>query len=516
MSGSPKTRERVFNVLDQIAAESVEDDLVRQSIRMVKRAGVPMHKTYLEKFQNEPDEIGKTDAEERQQEANRRKEWEQQYQQQQDHTTGVGNGVAESVSSAASSSYAPGQSALSRRMAGQDGRPDLLTPTVLDPDAIATIAQDKNDLQQQMEFGPNGSSQQRQPQDDATPPSLSVEEASARVSEIIARAGSGDAFEGQALGIGGLDDVLVEIKRRIWTPLAAPPKLLEELGIHPVRGLLLYGKPGCGKTLLASTLGSILSPFRPITVVSGPEVLDKFVGSSEKNLRAIFDEPPPIYDNYRLHEPDGGNALATAALHVVVMDEFDAIARSRGGSDGKGGQGDAGVARDSVVNQLLAKMDGVQPLCVPTLVVGLTNKRSLIEPALLRPGRFEVQIEIPPPKTIDQRFSILKVHTKHMYFAGRLLVCDPPAGTAAADHSEKHNFGSPLLSYDDLLMRLAVDCEGFSGAALAGVARAAASHALERAVEAFSDQFQESPPSAPSSSVPSIMDCLVTQDDFSD
>jgi hypothetical protein len=87
-----------------------------------------------------------------------------------------------------------------------------------------------------------------------------------------------------------------------------------------------------------------------------------------KNLRAIFDAPPSIYNNFRQNEPDGGKALENAALHVVVMDEFDSIARSRGGSDGKGGQGDAGVARDSVVNQLLAKMDGVQPLRVPTLV----------------------------------------------------------------------------------------------------------------------------------------------------
>jgi SpoVK/Ycf46/Vps4 family AAA+-type ATPase len=75
--------------------------------------------------------------------------------------------------------------------------------------------------------------------------------------------------------------------------------------------------------------------------------------------------------------------VAQAALHVVVMDEFDAVARTRGGRDGKGGQGDAGVARDSVVNQLLAKMDGVHPLPVPTLVIGLTNKRSLIEPGMI-------------------------------------------------------------------------------------------------------------------------------------
>ena len=117
-----------------------------------------------------------------------------------------------------------------------------------------------------------------------------------------------------------------------------------ELGISPARGLLLYGKPGCGKSLLASALGQMLSPFRPISVVSGPEILDKFVGSSEKNLRDIFDNPPDIYEEFRDGEPDGGDSLAVAALHVVVMDEFDAVARSRGGSDGKGGQGDAGVA----------------------------------------------------------------------------------------------------------------------------------------------------------------------------
>ena len=84
------------------------------------------------------------------------------------------------------------------------------------------------------------------------------------------------------MGIGGLDDVLAQVKRRIWVPLAAPPSLLHELGINPVRGLLLYGAPGCGKTLCARILGKILSPARPITVVSGPEIMDKFVGSSEQ------------------------------------------------------------------------------------------------------------------------------------------------------------------------------------------------------------------------------------------
>jgi len=122
-----------------------------------------------------------------------------------------------------------------------------------------------------------------------------TEETASRVADMIASAGLGKGFDGGNLGVGGLDHVLEEIKTRIWTPLAAPPKLLADLGIQPTRGLLLYGGPGCGKTLLASKLGSILSPFRPITVVNGPEVLDKFVGSSEQNLRDIFDNPPGKY-----------------------------------------------------------------------------------------------------------------------------------------------------------------------------------------------------------------------------
>ena len=157
---------------------------------------------------------------------------------------------------------------------------------------------------------------------DNYPASLSKDQeqinfASAKSSELIARAGSGDAFLGSVLGVGGLDDVLSQIQRRVWIPLAAPPNLLSELGIQPVRGLLLYGHPGCGKTLLARKLGSILSPCRPITIVSGPEIMDKFVGSSEKNLREIFDNPPEVYFEYKKNY---GEALETQALHVIVLD----------------------------------------------------------------------------------------------------------------------------------------------------------------------------------------------------
>ena len=136
---------------------------------------------------------------------------------------------------------------------------------------------------------------------------------------------------------------------------------------------------------------------------------------------------------------------------LVVLDEFDAMARARGGR-GSGDQGDAGVARDSVVNQLLAKMDGVEPLVVPTLVIGMTNKRSLIEPALLRPGRFEVQIEVPKPKTVSQRVSILNVHMKNMFQAGRVLVRDAPDGTAASRRLSVRSIIS--ISYIFLLLFL--------------------------------------------------------------
>jgi len=115
--------------------------------------------------------------------------------------------------------------------------------------------------------------------------------------------------------------------------------------------------------------------------------------------------------------------LERTALHVIVLDEFDAIARARGG-DGSSSQGDASVAHDSVVNQLLAKMDGVNAVAVTTLVIGLTNKkRSLIEPALLRSGRFEVHGVVPHPSSVKQRVSDLACpHQGHV--ASQAFACE--------------------------------------------------------------------------------------------
>ena len=268
ISGSKQVRAQLLNVLDRISAESFDDNLIRQSIRMVKRAGVPfMESNYTEKLKKE-NELGKTDSQTRRKEVDNRKQWEEQRT-----TSQVGSNVANSVD---------GRSALSKRSAGSQ-KPDLFMPSVLNanPDSIAKLADEKTELQSELENSNDSSSQERSPVDGQVSNAI-IERAANRVSQLIAKAGAGSSFEGEELGIGGLDDVLAQVKRRVWTPLAAPPQLLEELGIHPVRGLLLYGRPGCGKTLLARTLGQMLSPMRPITVVSGPEIMDKFVGSSEK------------------------------------------------------------------------------------------------------------------------------------------------------------------------------------------------------------------------------------------
>ncbi len=182
--------------------------------------------------------------------------------------------------------------------------------------------------------------------------------------------------------VGGLEAQLDAIVRRVLASRASP-EAAKRLGVGHVRGVLLSGPPGCGKTLLARELARALGAREP-QIVNGPEILDKFVGEAERKVRELF---APAEAEFR----QVGDA---SALHVVVFDEMDAIARRRGSLTG-----DTTGVRDGVVNQLLAKMDGVVE-APNVLVVGCTNRPELIDEALLRPGRLEVQLQVRRPDAL--------------------------------------------------------------------------------------------------------------------
>jgi vesicle-fusing ATPase len=184
-------------------------------------------------------------------------------------------------------------------------------------------------------------------------------------------------------------------------------------------------------------------------IVNGPEILDKFIGEAEKNVRALFRPAEIEYDQV-------GDA---SALHVIVLDELDAIARKRGSVSG-----DSTGVRDSVVNQLLSKMDGVKE-ANNVLVIGLTNRPELLDPAMTRPGRLEVQLRVELPD-IKGRRDILRIHTRHMKKEGGL---DLKAQAALENIDTDH--GIPAKT------------EHFTGAELAGLVRSAASFAIARAVD---------------------------------
>mmetsp|Transcript_29004 Transcript_29004/g.70045 ORF Transcript_29004/g.70045 Transcript_29004/m.70045 type:complete len:747 (+) Transcript_29004:111-2351(+) len=189
------------------------------------------------------------------------------------------------------------------------------------------------------------------------------------------------------------------------TMAAMEAEELAVLGLTPVRGLLLYGPPGTGKTLLARQIAKALRARAP-KIVSAPELLDRWVGGSEKLVRGLFAEAEA--------ELAACNGDATrSALHVVVIDEIDAVFRRRSAGE------DSGEAtRASVVNQILAKMDGINAIN-NVLIIGLTNRRELLDDALLRPGRLEVQIEVPLPDKEGRR-EILQIHFGALRHKGRL------------------------------------------------------------------------------------------------
>ncbi|RKF60539.1 Vesicular-fusion protein sec18 [Erysiphe neolycopersici] len=248
-------------------------------------------------------------------------------------------------------------------------------------------------------------------------------------------------FKFENLGIGGLDTQFSAIFRRAFASRVFPPGLIEKMGIRHVKGLLLYGPPGTGKTLIARQIGKMLNSREP-KVINGPEVLNKYVGQSEENIRKLFADAEKEYK-------EKGDE---SGLHIIIFDELDAVCKQRGSGAGGG----TGVG-DSVVNQLLSKLDGVDQLN-NILLIGMTNRKDMIDDALLRPGRLEVHMEIPLPDE-HGRVQILKIHTAKMR-------------------------DNDVMDSDVDLTELARLTKNFSGAEISGLVASASSFAFNRHVKA--------------------------------
>jgi transitional endoplasmic reticulum ATPase len=226
--------------------------------------------------------------------------------------------------------------------------------------------------------------------------------------------------------VGGLDQVKQRLIEAVEWPLQHA-ELFAEAGIRPPKGILLTGPPGCGKTMLAKAIANE-SQVNFISV-KGPALLSKYIGESERGVRDMF------------------RKAKQAAPCIIFFDEVDALVPARGS-----GGGDSHVA-DRVLSQFLTELDGVEEL-KGVLMLGATNRQDMLDPAILRPGRFDQIVEIPLPDEQGRR-QIFEVHLRH----------------------------KPLAPGIDI-GKLAAATEEFSGAEIQGVCVAAALSAVRRAVAA--------------------------------
>ncbi|MEM0332552.1 MAG: CDC48 family AAA ATPase [Archaeoglobaceae archaeon] len=184
--------------------------------------------------------------------------------------------------------------------------------------------------------------------------------------------------------IGGLEDVKREVIEAVEWPLKYPEKF-KKFGIRPPKGILLFGPPGTGKTLIAKAVANETNA--NFISVKGGELLSKWLGESEKAVRKIFRKARQV------------------APCIIFFDEIDAIAQFRGLEEGS-------RAVERVLNQLLTEMDGLEEL-QGVIVIGATNRPDILDPALLRPGRFDRLVYVRPPDK-KSRLAIFKIHTRNM------------------------------------------------------------------------------------------------------
>jgi transitional endoplasmic reticulum ATPase len=244
--------------------------------------------------------------------------------------------------------------------------------------------------------------------------------------------------------VGGLEDVKQHLKESVEWPIKTP-EVFTRLGIKPPKGILLYGPPGCGKTMLARAVAT--ESEANFISIKGPEVFSKWVGESEKAIREVF------------------RKARMAAPSVIFFDEMDSLTPMRGS-----GSGDSGTS-ERVISQLLTEMDGILSL-QDIVVVAATNRPNLIDPAVLRPGRFDRLIYVPEPDE-KSRLQILKLYSQPM-----------------------------PLSKDVDLNQIAAMTKYYSGADLENICREAAMHALRKDVATkevtmkdFQDALKEVGPS---------------------
>jgi transitional endoplasmic reticulum ATPase len=221
--------------------------------------------------------------------------------------------------------------------------------------------------------------------------------------------------------IGGLEEVKKQLQEMILFPIEHPDKF-HKFGMQPSKGVLFYGPPGCGKTLLAKAVANECSA--NFISIKGPQLLTMWFGESEANVRDVFDK------------------ARAAAPCVLFFDELDSIAVARGSS-----MGDAGGAGDRVINQLLTEMDGMGAK-KNIFFIGATNRPEILDEAIIRPGRLDQLIYIPLPDQ-PSRLGVLKA-----------------------------NLRKTPISKDVDLSFLAQITEGFSGADLTEICQKAAKSAV--------------------------------------